>query len=67
MAPETSTAPEQHREAQLRGLLEEIDGRLIELMTSGKRSSGKRLRRIARYEGARAAVLRLLECPTPNR
>jgi hypothetical protein len=54
------------REAQLRPLLEEIDERLLAILAARKRVDAKLLRRIARHEAARAALLRLLACPVPT-
>jgi hypothetical protein len=54
------------REAQLRPLLEEIDERLLAILAARKRVGSKLLRKIARHEAARTAILRLIECPTPS-
>jgi hypothetical protein len=54
------------REAKLRPLLEEIDERLLAILAARKRVSGKLLRKIARHEAARTAILRLIECPAPG-
>jgi len=50
------------RETRLRPLLEDIE-RLLAVLAGHQRVDGKLLRKIARYEQARAALLRLIECP----
>jgi hypothetical protein len=54
------------RETHLRPLLEEIDERLLAILAARKRVDAKLLRKIARHEAARAAILRLIECPAPT-
>ena len=54
------------REAQLRPLLEEIDERLLAILAARKRVDAQLLRKIARHEAARTAILRLIECPKPT-
>jgi len=58
--------PYADREAQLRPLLEEIDERLLAILATRKRVDAKLLRKIARHEAARTAILRLIECPAPR-
>ncbi|MGZ6049186.1 MAG: hypothetical protein ACXWKN_12375 [Phenylobacterium sp.] len=49
------------RRAQLVAMLDDIDQRLMAQYKPGRPQTAARLNRIARYEGARSALLRLIE------